>query len=121
MLKFKEAAEAYMQTSECSDIERVTLTILLEYGHLGRDHAIPLPRLAQLVWVRLGSPVKPNTLQNKVIGPSRKAEHFLGTNHRGVFIMVDRDDALAMDGFYSTRIAQEMYHRAHLRTLAGLN
>jgi hypothetical protein len=112
--QFLTALRARLLDSDCGEKESQVLDYLAT-NCLGRENARPLHQLCRDLQMNR------NEIQNNVIVCSRKTSnrHFIGTCHKGVFVILDSEDVEVMGDFYTNRIAAEQTHRGHLYALAG--
>jgi hypothetical protein len=60
------------------------------------------------------------SFQHQILGPLRKEESvFIGTGHKGLYLITDKNAALETIQFYSNRIHSERYHLRNLFRLAN--
>lgn len=97
------------------DPVRLTLEFLLWNG-IGHTNAVRLRDVE--IHLRENGVVLPvKSIQQKILAESRKSDWFIGTCHRGCFLIDTNADYEAMNSFYATRIAQE---QANQNKLIGL-
>lgn len=65
-----------------------------------------------------GASISKQKFQNNLLQKSRKSPFFIGSCHRGYFIIESARDVASALEFYNTRIRQEIKHRHTLEFLA---
>jgi hypothetical protein len=96
---------------------RITLEFLMQNGRaIGCANAIP----TRLVLRRLAQrrhPMTKETFQQTILNETRGGDVFIGVCARGIYLIQDRNDAVATNDFYSRRIKSELKHRRNLKRL----
>ena len=98
------------------DPMRLALQYLLTAA-VGRNNAVPL-RVLVTYLRRRGVDITPTGFQQTILAESRSSDFFIGSNHRGYFLIDTIADAREMRNFYRRRIRAEQQNLTNLATRA---
>ena len=116
-MPFENSARQLVPTLPVGDPMRVTLEfLLLNHQGVGRQHAMPTQRVLTHL-AGSGHPMSKEHFQQTILNDTRGGNVFIGVCPRGIYLIHDRDDAIATRDFYSRRIRSELKHRKNLKRL----
>jgi hypothetical protein len=114
-MPFVNDAEALLGRLPADSVDAIILEFLLERG-VGRRNAQSWRRIDERVRQR-GFRISKQQFQHGLLAASRAGSLFIGSTNRGYFLIENRDDAVAMQGWYLERIAVEQKHLNQLNRL----
>jgi hypothetical protein len=115
MKVFLDAAKSAARKSPKGSAKRVVFKYLLKHA-VGSKNAKTWNELKK-EFRRHGVAVNKRKFQQGILNDSRKNSIFIGSNSRGYFLIQNRDDAMAMYGFYVRRVSAEWEKMQKLETL----
>jgi hypothetical protein len=80
---------------------------------VGKHNAVPLPDIVAHL-KGLGVNITTNGFQQSILAESRSGDYFIGSGHKGYFLIDTIDDAREMKEFYDVRIRREESNRNNL-------
>src|SRR5690349_17841318 len=95
---------------------KVTLQLFIKHA-VGRDNAIPWPKLRALL-IKNGIQIEKRAFQQRIVKSTRATNVFIASSKKGYFLIADEHDAEEMSRFYRDRIAAERHHLTRLQRLA---
>ena len=109
---FVEENEHDLMDDRNYEAMKITVEYLLKNAK-GEANAISINRIRMHLRTRR-HPMGRGTFQHNVLGILRDNVVFIGASRKGLFLIVDKDDAEKARGFYVDRIAAEEYRLKNL-------
>ncbi len=104
-MSFLPAAQREIGKRQPGDPVRMTLEYMVRHA-VGRHNAVPLRDIVDHL-NNQGLTVTETGFQQTILAESRSGDYYIGSGHRGYFLIDTIDDARVMKSFYEARIRKE--------------
>jgi hypothetical protein len=112
-MSFLPAVQIQINNRQANDPVRITLEYMMAHA-VGHHNAVPLPTIVAHL-NRRGVNITETGFQQTILAESRRRNYFIGSGHRGYFLIDTVQDAEQMRDFYETRIRREQENLTNLR------